>query len=174
MQKRNLVLIGFMGCGKTTIGKNLSKLTGYNFIDMDYEIEKSAGMKINSIFEKYGERAFRNMESELCAELSKADGCIIATGGGVVKSDSNIEMLKRNGTVLYIKASPEQIYRNLKKDKSRPLLNVDNKMQRIIELMEERKLLYDKRSDITVEITGLNSQEAAKMIKDILEGNNML
>ena len=90
MQKRNLVLIGFMGCGKTTIGKNLSKLTGYNFIDMDYEIEKSAGMKINSIFEKYGERAFRNMESELCAELSKADGCIIATGGGVVKSDSNI------------------------------------------------------------------------------------
>ena len=73
-----------------------------------------------------------------------------------------------------IKASPEQIYRNLKKDKSRPLLNVDNKMQRIIELMEERKLLYDKRSDITVEITGLNSQEAAKMIKDILEGKNML
>ena len=174
MQKRNLVLIGFMGCGKTTIGKNLSKLTDYNFIDMDFEIEKRAGMKISGIFEKYGEQEFRNMESALCAELSNADGCIIATGGGVVKSDSNIEMLKRNGTVLYIKASPEQIYRNLKKDKSRPLLNVDNKMQRIIELMEERKPLYDKRSDITVEITGLNSQEAAKIIKDILERKNML
>ena len=174
MQKKNLGLIGFMGCGKNTIGKNLSKLTGYNFIDMDYEIEKRAGMKINSIFDKYGEQEFRKMESELCSELSLSDSCIIATGGGVVKSDSNIEMLKRNGIVLYIKASPEQIYRNIKKDKSRPLLNVENKMQRIIELMEERKPLYDKRGDITVEITELNSQEAAKLIKDILEGKNML
>lgn len=174
MNRKNIILVGFMGCGKTTIGKNLSRLTGYKFIDMDYEIEKRAGMKISRIFEMYGEAEFRRMETGLCGELSAAGGCIIATGGGVVKSEANIQLLKKNGRVLYIKAAPEHIYNNIKDDRTRPLLNVEDKMLRIRELMDERKPLYEQRSDITFEVTGLNSREAAKMIKGILEEENML
>ncbi|MCD8036580.1 MAG: shikimate kinase [Clostridiales bacterium] len=168
MRKENIVLVGFMGCGKTTIGKKLARANDCVFIDMDDEIEKRAGMKITDIFEKYGEAEFRKMETELCEELSVRQGCVIATGGGVIKSEKNMELLKKNGIVLYIKASPEHIYNNIRGDKSRPLLNGGNKMKKIRDMMEERRPLYEERSDVEADITGMKSSEAVGLIMDIL------
>lgn len=171
MERKNIVLVGFMGCGKTTIGKKLARVNDYMFIDMDDEIVNRAGMKITEIFEKYGEAEFRKMETELCRELSNRRGCVIATGGGVIKNETNMELLKKNGVVLYLKASPEHIYNNIKNDRSRPLLNGGNKMQKIIDMMEERRPLYEERSDLTADITEMRSNEAVGFIMDILRGN---
>lgn len=172
--RKNIVLIGFMGCGKTTIGKKLARRKDYEFVDMDEVIVERAGMRITEIFEKFGEAHFRKMEEDLCKELSTAEGLVIATGGGVIKNAENMRLLKENGTVLYIKASPEHIYRNIKNDKSRPLLNCEDKLTRIKELMAERKSLYENGADITAEITGMTSSKAVWYITDILEGENVL
>ncbi len=174
MNKKNIVLVGFMGCGKSTIGKKLARLTEYRFIDMDKEIEAQAGMRISEIFEKYGEDCFREKEAMLCEELSESGGCIIATGGGVIKSTKNMELLKKNGTVIYIKASPEHIYHNVKYDNTRPLLAVGDKKRRISELLEERKPLYEERSDITADITGKTAAEAAEVVLNMLKGENVI
>lgn len=174
MEGKNVVLVGFMGCGKTTIGKKLAKACGYEFIDMDVEIERRENMKITEIFEKFGEAAFRSMETELCKQLSQREGCVIATGGGVIKNEENMRLLKINGSVLYIKASPEHIYKNVKNDSSRPLLKGGDRLERIKTLMEERRPMYEGRSDITVDITGMGAQRAAALIKETLEGENII
>lgn len=173
MEGKNIVLVGFMGCGKTTIGKKLAVIFGYEFIDMDVEIERKNGMKISEIFKKYGEGAFREMETDLCRELSGRSGCVIATGGGVIKNEENMRLLRENGRVLYIKASPEHIYRNVKNDRSRPLLDGGDKLEKIKTLMEERRPMYEGRSDLTVEITGMRAQRAAAVIKEALEREDM-
>ena len=91
----NIILIGFMGCGKTTVGKKLASMSGRKFLDMDDEIVRRAGMKITEIFEKYGEDRFRQMETELCEQLSETEGLVIATGGGVIKNERNMQLLKK-------------------------------------------------------------------------------
>ncbi len=174
MERKNIVLVGFMGCGKTTIGKRLANMFGYKFIDMDIEIENKKGMKISEIFEHYGEAEFRKMETDLCRELSEKNGCIIATGGGVIKNEENMRLLRKNGSVLYIKASAEHIYKNVKNDTSRPLLDCEDKLQRIKTLMEERKPMYEQRSDITVDITGMRAFDAAGLIKNTLEKGKLI
>lgn len=174
MDGRNIVLIGFMGSGKTTIGRKLAAKLDYRFVDMDIEIETKAGMKITEIFSKYGEAEFRKMESRICEELSKAKNCVIATGGGVIKNDKNMELLKENGIVLYIKATPEHVYRNIKNDTTRPLLQCEDKLAKIKELMEERKPLYESKNDITFDVSGLNAKEAVERIMSVIEGDSIL
>lgn len=179
MSGKNIILVGFMGSGKTTIGKKLAKklaekLGSYRFVDMDEEIEHKVGMKISTIFEKFGEEEFRNMEANLCKELSNTKSCIIATGGGVIKNQSNMEHLKKNGLVLYLKASPEHIYKNVKDDTSRPLLQCEDKIGKIKQLLDERTPLYEIRSDIMVDVSGLNAREATEMILSIIERDNIL
>lgn len=179
MSGKNIILVGFMGCGKTTIGRKLAKkltekLGEYRFIDMDDELEKKTGMKISSIFEKFGEEEFRAIESNLCRELSNTKSCIIATGGGVIKNEKNIELLRKNGVVIYLKATPEHIYKNIKDDNSRPLLQCDDKIGKIKALLDERKPLYEERSDIIFDVSGLNARQATEMIISIIEGDNIL
>lgn len=139
---KNIVLIGFMGTGKSTVGKILAKALGYEFVDSDAEIEKNEGMPIKEIFSRYGESHFRQLESNVISELAAGRRCVIATGGGVVLSKSNIDALKRNGTIICLKASLEAILTRAGKTGSRPLLNGDDPLQAINRLLESRQGLY--------------------------------
>jgi len=148
--EKNIVLIGFMGCGKSTFGRKLAKRFNAEFIDTDKYIEKKEGMRVVDIFDEKGEKYFREKETEACREISEKTGYIISTGGGTIKNEINMELLKKNGIVLYLKATPEHIYRNIGKNNTRPLLRGGNKMEKITKLLNERVPLYEKNADKTV------------------------
>ncbi|MGN1317629.1 MAG: shikimate kinase [Lachnospirales bacterium] len=154
--KLNIVLIGFMGCGKTSVGRKLSIRLKREFIDTDDFIVKREGMSINEIFNTKGEDYFRNLEMELCKRYSQPKGKIIATGGGIIKNDKNVENLKNGGKIIYLKSTPEQIAINLKYDDSRPLLQGGNKEEKIAAMMEERRPLYEKCADFTIDVTDID------------------
>lgn len=166
--EKNIVLIGFMGCGKSTIGKKLSKKLDYNFIDMDKHIEAAENMTIQEIFNKKGEAYFRKLEKNLIKNISeKKGGYVIATGGGVIKDYENINFLKKNGVLVYLKASPENIYRNIRYDNSRPLLNGGNKIEKIKKLMAERSGTYEKYAQITINMGGTVEMITNGIIKEL-------
>jgi len=156
MLKKNIILTGFMGSGKTTFGRILSKRFCCEFIDTDRYIENEEKMSVSEIFEKKGETYFRNLETILCRSLCEKTGCIIATGGGMIKSDENMRLLKKNGVVVYLKATPEHIFKNLSRDDSRPLLSGENKLDKIKSLMSQRISLYEKNADIIINTSGDN------------------
>lgn len=160
----NIILIGFMGCGKTSIGNTLAYSLGYSFIDSDERIEEVSQNSINQIFELYGETYFRELESSIIKNISKTDKQVIATGGGVIKSPLNICELKKNGIFIYLQASPEHIYNNLKDDDSRPLLQVENKMQTIKNLLAQRENLYKKYADIIIDVSNKDIETINQII----------
>jgi len=135
---RNLVLCGFMGTGKTTIGKALAKMHSLPFVDIDEEIEKRTGMKIVDIFSRMGEGHFRDLEEEMIREFSKEEGKIIAVGGGALQRESNLLALRENGFLLCLLATPKVILRRLRYDNTRPLLKGEDKLQRIESLLRKR------------------------------------
>ena len=162
---KNIVLIGFMGCGKTCVGKRLALKSGLEFIDTDIEIQRRKGITVSKIFENYGEAYFRKMERNLCKQLAFNSGSIIATGGGIIKDEENVYNLKINGVVVYLKSTPEKIYSNLKNNSTRPLLdNTEDKLQTIRKLLFERKWLYEKYNDITFDVTDFTVEQSADLI----------
>ncbi len=146
----NIVLCGFMGCGKSTVGKNLARKTGRKFVDMDTYIEEKAGMTVSEIFEKHGENGFRNMEHEACRELSEMSGLIIASGGGAFTFKRNSDVFKSKDTIVLIDVELETIKYRLRNDKTRPLLQKPDKDRVMQELYEKRLPLYKSAADITV------------------------
>lgn len=146
----NIVLCGFMGCGKSTVGKNLARKTGRKFVDMDTYIEEKAGMTVSEIFEKHGENGFRDMEHEACRELSEMSGLIIASGGGAFTFKRNSEVFKSKDTIVLIDVELETIKYRLRNDKTRPLLQKPDKDRVMQELYEKRLPLYKSAADITV------------------------
>lgn len=167
---KNIVLIGFMGCGKTTLGKKLAGRLGRRFVDIDRYIEEQEGMAVSEIFEKKGEHYFREQETKAAVALAQETGLVIATGGGLVKNAFNMEALKKTGVVLYLDSSPERIYRNVGKDTSRPLLVGGNRMRRIKTLLKERQPLYEKYADITVDVSyGTIGQTVKRMLAQLEE-----
>ncbi len=161
-KKNNIILIGFMGCGKSSIGKRLAQNFEYSFVDTDLEIQNLCGMSVNDIFDKYGEDYFRKLERNYCKLCAVNDGYIIATGGGVVKDETNVLNLKINGSVVYLKCGAEKIYKNIKNDATRPLLNeTEDKFSLISSLMSEREPLYDKYADFIIDITDMRLEESA-------------
>lgn len=173
-QTRNIVLIGFMGSGKTSIGKRLSIKMRWEFIDMDDFIEKREGLTINEIFATKGETYFRNTERELCKRFGNAKCKIIATGGGVIKNEKNVKDLKKGGVIVYLKSTPETIAYNLRNDNTRPLLMCEDKLGRIRELLEQREPVYQKYADITIDVSDLNLEETLNTItKEYEEYENM-
>lgn len=149
-KRSNIALTGFMGCGKTTIGKRLAKLMGMDFIDLDQKIEKEQGMSISEIFEKNGEMFFRDLETRACHELNTLSNTVIATGGGTVIRDSNAEILKENCLILYLNPTLAQIEKNLQGSTTRPLLQVPNVSEHIKSLHSFRAPQYLDKSDVTV------------------------
>lgn len=156
-----------MGSGKTSVGKKLSIDLKREFIDMDDFIEKREGMSVNEIFEKKGEAYFRDIERELCERFAEAKNKIIATGGGVIKNDKNVENLKKSGVIIYLKSTPKQIAYNLRYDNTRPLLAGDNKEEKIEKLMAEREPVYNKCADIVLDVSNINIDETIEKIKEI-------
>ncbi|MGM9977999.1 MAG: shikimate kinase [Clostridium sp.] len=144
--KSNIVLIGMPGCGKTTVGKVLAKRLGYKFCDMDSYIQEISKKTIKELFEP-GEENFRDWETKACEELSKCRNTIIASGGGVVKREKNIEILKKSCTILFIDRPVERIINDVDIN-SRPLLK-DGK-ERLYNLYDERYELYKKAADIQI------------------------
>lgn len=146
----NIVLCGFMGCGKSTVGKNLARKTGRKFVDMDTYIEEKAGMTVSEIFEKHGENGFRDMEHEACRELSEMSGLIIASGGGAFTFKRNSDVFKSKDTIVLIDVELETIKYRLRNDKTRPLLQKPDKDRVMQELYKKRLPLYKNAADITV------------------------
>lgn len=137
-------LIGFMGTGKSTVGKYLAYKLGYQFIDTDSEIEKVTGKEISQIFAEKGEAFFREVESSVLERLIKYNNNIVmATGGGIVLSAKNRQIIEENTRAFLLKASCEVIYERVKEEKHRPLLAVDNPLLRIKEILNERNALYN-------------------------------
>ncbi len=149
MVEKNIDLIGFMGCGKSLTSHKLAETLNRQVISTDKLVEKKEGQSIAEIFKKSGEGYFRRVEKEIIKEIADLSGMIIDCGGGVVLDDENMANLKKNGHVIYLSASPESIYNNIKHRPHRPLLNVADPQLKITELLEERKPNYEK-ADTTI------------------------
>ena len=168
--KDNIILTGFMGCGKTSVGIRLSYVLRRTLIDTDKWIEKKQGKTVSEIFAKDGEEAFRRMESECIRELiGTADGQIISTGGGLPVRKENRKLLKELGTVYYLKVTPECVYERLKGDTARPLLQGENPREKIRELLEAREALYTEGADVTIEVSGKSFEEIIAGITEKME-----
>lgn len=152
--KRNIILCGFMGCGKSTVGKKLSQLTEMDFVDMDDYIEKNAGMKISEIFQKYGEDYFRDLEHRAAAELSRRGGCVVATGGGALTFQRNVDAFKEGGAIVLLDPPLRVLQLRLKNDRSRPLLQRPDRYQFIRALHQKRMPLYRKAADVVIPAKG--------------------
>lgn len=146
----NVVLCGFMGCGKSTVGKNLARKTGRKFIDMDMYIEKKHDMTVSEIFEKYGEQGFRDIEHEVCKELAGMSNLVVASGGGAFTFDRNVEVFKGVDTIVFIDVPLSVIKQRLKNDTRRPLLQRPDKDKVMAELYNKRLPIYRKAADVTV------------------------
>ena len=126
---KSIFLCGFMGCGKTTVGRILAKKTGREFVDMDKYIEKKENMTVSEIFALHGEDYFRDLEHSVCAELSQKEDLIVATGGGALTYKRNSDIIRQNATVLYLSVPLDVIAKRLKNDTTRPLLQRPDKEQ---------------------------------------------
>jgi len=144
----NIFLVGPMGAGKSTVGKQLAKSLGRDFYDSDKEIEKRTGVSIAWIFEMEGEAGFRLRERKVIDELTELKNIVLATGGGAVLGEENRRALRSRGYVVYLSASVEQLLRRTNKDKNRPLLQADKPEDKITDLITERTPLYKDVADI--------------------------
>ncbi|MBC7959893.1 MAG: shikimate kinase [Vallitaleaceae bacterium] len=150
----NIVLIGFMGSGKTTIGTLLAEKLGVTFTDMDNEIVNIEQHSVKEIFEYQGEQYFRDLESKLIVDLLQVNNQVISTGGGVVLRQENIDNLKKIGIVVFLHAEGDQIYEHIKGDRTRPLLNGDDVQEQIKTLLEQRDPKYLSAANIIIQTTG--------------------
>lgn len=162
-KKPNIIITGFMGTGKTTVGKIISNKLNFIFLDIDELIEKTTGMKISEIFKKFGEKRFRDIETEMVKVVTKKRGQVISTGGGVVLREENLHHLKKSGIIFCLTASPNTIFERTKGCKDRPLLQVNNPQDKIKELMNERRPFYEK-ADIIIDTEGLSASEVAERV----------
>ena len=170
-QKKNVILIGFMGCGKTTVGLRLSYKLRIPVEDTDKLIEQEEGRSIREIFAKEGEAYFRQRETKLLEKLKDRDYArIISVGGGTPVNPVNQELLKKCGTVIYFRIRPETVYERLKGDTSRPLLQCENPLERIRELMEARKEAYENCADIIIDVDDITVDEVLHRIVERLQG----
>jgi shikimate kinase len=150
----NIFLVGPMGAGKTTIGKQIASEQKMVFYDSDHEIEFRTGVSIPHIFDVEGEEGFRRREESMIDELTQKQHIVLATGGGAVLRETNRQHLKQRGTVVYLHASIEQLLERTARDKNRPLLQTENPRAKLQELMQQREPLYREVADIIINTEG--------------------
>ena len=167
MGRKNIVLCGFMGCGKSTIGDLLSKKMGMSFVDLDTYIEKKENKTVSEIFADSGEAYFRKLEREASEELSVKRGLIIAAGGGTLTFKENVDVLKNGGKIILLDVPVEVISERLKFDDTRPLLARPDKEEAMRELYEKRMPLYKAAADVVVDASQSPMQVCRDIIKEI-------
>lgn len=165
---KNIILTGFMGTGKTAVGRELERMLDMRLVDIDTEIETSQDMTISDIFKQYGEDRFRDLETEMIRRFSEENGLIVSTGGGAVLRQENMDLLRKNGVIFCLNASPETILERTGRTDERPLLKVQDPMTRIQELLGYRKPYYEK-ADFMLETDGKNPVEIADEIIELMK-----
>jgi len=166
----NIFIVGPMGSGKSTVGKIISDELFLNFFDTDDEIESRTGASIDWIFDLEGEEGFRKRESSILEEMVKQNSIVLSTGGGIILSDSNREMLSSRGTVFYLSTPISVQIERTSKDKDRPLLKNGDPEEILTRLQKERKDLYESVSDHVIETENKSSQEVAAEIINLVKG----
>ena len=167
---KHIFLIGFMGCGKSSIGKKLSFQLKKPFTDLDSMVEVKEKRTINQIFEEDGEQSFRDMETSVLISMFDTKlSYVVATGGGLVMREKNRRIMKKQGIIIYLKASADTLYERLEGDEKRPLLQTEDPKAKIEQLLAERGPIYEKIADKIVEVDGLTPSEVCKLCVDAFE-----
>ena len=170
MKKNNIVLIGFMGCGKSSVGKKLAGALGYEFSDTDAMIEEAYGKTISAMFAEEGEEYFRNAETELLRKLStEAEGLVLATGGGMPMREENAALLREIGTVVFLEAKIETILERLQNDTGRPLADGEDREKRLRPLYEKRLPVYQEAADYILDTEDKSFYAIIEEIKNAAE-----
>jgi len=165
MPRPNIILTGFMGTGKSTLGRLLAQRINYDFIDTDTQIEKQVGQSITNLFQTQGEAAFRELESKLAEELAQKEGLVIATGGGLVLNPKNVAVLSQTGRIICLTASPEEILARVSKQPdTRPLLLEKDPQAKIIEILHQRDVVYRQFPQLST-----SKQTPEQLIEKLLE-----
>lgn len=165
-KKNNLFFIGFMGAGKSTVAKAMAQRLQASLIEIDEEIEKSEGLAITEIFERFSESHFRDLESKQILKISESDNNVISCGGGITLREVNVRNMKENGKIVYLKASPETIFERVKDFDTRPNLNGHMNIEYIHKLMQKRCEGYEEAADIIVETDGKEISRILDEIRD--------
>ena len=166
----NLIFIGPMGAGKTTVGRQVAELLGLPFHDLDHEIEAHTGAAISLVFDLEGEQGFRRRESATLAELAAGSGIVLSTGGGAVLAQANRQVLRERGFVVWLDASIDAQLARLARDRQRPLLKAPDRRARLEELARERDPLYSEVADLRIPSVGSgNSAYSARHIVGLLQ-----
>lgn len=160
----NIVLIGYMGSGKTTIGKRLAKQLGYQFIDTDEYIEQKIKKSVKDIFANEGEEYFRSIETETIKELLGVTQCVLSTGGGLPLRKENPRILQKIGKVYYLSANETTIIERLKGDTTRPLLQGSNVKEKVASMLAMRSPIYKEAADVVIAVDGRQIEEVVSQI----------
>ena len=169
MRYQNIFIVGPMGAGKSTVGRQLAEALAFEFKDSDQEIQRRTGVDIPTIFEFEGEDGFRNRERQMIEDLVAEERLVLATGGGAVLDPENRQNLTARGVVIYLHCTPEQQYSRTSRDRNRPLLQTEDPLARLRELMEERDPLYRQVADLVVSTEKRGTASVVKEIRRRLE-----
>ncbi len=170
--KNNILLIGFMGTGKSTVSKKLAFLTKYREVDLDEYIERREGKTIKEIFAESGEEGFRRLETMYLEKVVSGNDAIISCGGGTVLKEENVEIMRKNGTVVLLSATPETIYERVKDTTNRPLLNGNMNVEYIAGLLKKREEYYLRAAEVIVETDGKDASDIGREILEKIKKNS--
>ncbi len=162
---RPLILVGMMGAGKSTVGRRLAMRLGRRFVDADKVLEERCGVTISTIFELEGEVGFRRRETAILDELARMPSIVLATGGGAVLDERNRLLLREHGFVVYLRASPAELWQRVRRDRTRPLLRAPRPRERLVELLSMREPLYEITAHLTVNTA---RQPIDELVTDII------
>ena len=166
---RNLILIGFMGCGKSSVGREIARRGTFRFFDTDTIIRRKYGKSIPEIFSIWGETVFRDEEHSVLEGFRHTRGIILATGGGIVTQSRNLPLLRQLGVVVWLTADERTLWLRVRQNPNRPLLQTDNPQETLRKLSSERAPIYQSIADLTVDSTGLSHAEVADKILSSLQ-----